>query len=127
MARKHLGQPPVKQGTVPSLLRFIMTLTRKRICEGILNRVQDGELKHLSPFVPQPERCCQEAIKMDRLSERQRVPVHPADCGISAGNPQGWGAGVSSFAYFPWTSKESKVVWATAHVMWVLRWNTETI
>jgi len=58
---------------------------------------------------------------MDRLSERQRVQAHPPHGSISEGNPQGWGAGVSSFAYFPWTRKESKVVWATAHVMWVLQ------
>ncbi|MCA1796054.1 MAG: methylmalonyl Co-A mutase-associated GTPase MeaB [Geobacteraceae bacterium] len=49
----------------------------------------------LPPFVPQPQRWCQEAIKMDRLSERQRVQVHPPDGNISAGNPKGYGAGVS--------------------------------
>jgi len=38
---------------------------------------------------------------MDRLPERQRVQVHPPDGSISAGNPQGCGAGV-------------------AHVMWAL-------
>jgi len=32
---------------------------------------------------------------MDRLSERQRVQVHPPYGSISAGNPQGWGAGAS--------------------------------
>jgi hypothetical protein len=76
MARKHLEQPPMKQGPPPSLLRLIAALTCSRIGEEILNRVQDDELKHLSPFLPQPKRCCQEAIKMDRLC-RGRPPCLP--------------------------------------------------